>query len=106
MGDFVLNSLMTLYMTIFFAFLAGLFVLWGAQKLMPNSRNPWQTPLFILAGVAIIILVIWYVLEVLIGLPSPQQVVDIPAILLGLLISYGFQNAVITIKQRAASKKM
>jgi len=57
-----------------------------------------------LAGFAMVGLILWLLLQIVIGLPSLDQVVDLPAIFLGLLIAYGFQNAVITIKNRAKNK--
>ena len=51
-----------------------------------------------------IALILWLLLQILIGLPSLNQVVDLPAISLGLLIAYGFQNAVTAIKIRAKNK--
>ena len=98
---------MTFYQTIFLSFLVGISLIWLAAKFFKTSddnSNSWQRPLFILAGVAMIALILWLLLQILIGLPSLAQTVDLPAISLGLLIAYGFQNAVTAIKNRAKNK--
>ena len=98
---------MTFYQTIFLSFLIGISLIWLTTKIFPNdgtSRNTWQHPLFILAGIAMIALILWLLLQILIGLPSLAQTVDLPAISLGFLIAYGFQNAVTAIKNRAKNK--
>lgn len=46
----------------------------------------------------------WLLLQILIGLPSLAQTIDLPAIFLGLLIAYGFQNAAEALKLRAKNK--
>lgn len=51
-----------------------------------------------------IALILWLLLQILIGLPSLAQTVDLPAISLGLLIAYGSQSAVSAIKARAKNK--
>lgn len=95
-------SILTFYKTIFLSFLIGLSLIKIASKF--NKTAKWQHPLFMLAGFAMVGLILWLLLQILIGLPSLDQVVDLPAIFLGLLIAYGFQNAVITIKNRAKNK--
>ncbi len=98
---------MTFYQTIFLSFLVGISLIWLAAKLFKTSDDnisSWQRPLFILAGAAMIALILWLLLQILIGLPSLAQAVDLPAISLGLLIAYGFQNAVTAIKNRAKNK--
>lgn len=69
-----------------------------------KADKNWQSALFILAGFTIIGIILWLLLQILIGLPSLAQTIDLPAIGLGLLIAYGFQNAVEAIKQRAKNK--
>lgn len=98
---------MTFYQTILLSFLIGISLIWLTAKIFPKDgagRNTWQRPLFILAGIAMIALILWLVLQILIGLPSLAQTVDLPAISLGFLIAYGFQNAVTAIKNRAKNK--
>lgn len=98
---------MTFYQTIFLSFFVGISLIWLASKFFKSgddNSNSWQQPLFILAGAAMIALILWLLLQMLIGLPSLAQAVDLPAISLGLLIAYGFQNAVIAIQNRAKNK--
>ncbi len=98
---------MTFYQTIFLSFLVGISLIWLAAKFFKtdtDNSNSWQRPLFILAGAAMIALILWLLLQILIGLPSLSQTVDLPGISLGLLIAYGFQNAVTAIKTRAKNK--
>jgi hypothetical protein len=98
---------MTFYQTIFISFLIGISLIWLTSKLFKtNAEQPkrWQRPLFILAGGAMVALILWLLLQVLIGLPSLEQIVDLPGISLGLLIAYGFQNAVTVIRERAKNK--
>jgi RsiW-degrading membrane proteinase PrsW (M82 family) len=94
---------LTFYQTIFLSFLIGLALIWIAGRFWQTDKY-WQQPLFILAGGAMIALILWLLLQILIGLPSLDQVVDLPAISLGILIAYGFQNAVTAIKTRAKNK--
>jgi cell division protein FtsW (lipid II flippase) len=98
---------MTFYQTIFLSFLVGVGLIWLAAKFFKpdeDNSNSWQHPLFILAGAAMIALILWLLLQILIGLPDLAQAVDLPAISLGLLIAYGFQNAITAIKNRAKNK--
>jgi len=94
---------MSVYKTIALSFLIGISLIWIAAKLWPEGKN-WQSAIMALAGAIFIGVVLWLVLQVLIGLPSLAQTIDIPAILLGLLIAYGFQNAVHLIRERAKNK--
>lgn len=94
---------MTFYQTIFLSFLIGLTLIWIVGKFWQADKNR-QQPLFILAGAAMISLILWLLLQILIGLPSLAQTFDLPAISLGFLIAYGFQNAVTAIKIRAKNK--
>jgi len=94
---------LTFYQTIFLSFLIGLALIWIAGRFWQTDKK-WQQPLFVLAGGAMITLILWLLLQILIGLPSLDQVVDLPAISLGFLIAYGFQNAVAAIKNRAKNK--
>jgi len=94
---------LTFYQTIFLSFLIGLSLIWVARKIW-RTENNWQHSLITLSGIAIIGVISWLLLQILIGLPSLAQSIDLPAIFLGLLIAYGFQNAVIAIKIRAANK--
>ncbi|MBL4749075.1 MAG: hypothetical protein JKX71_00585 [Amylibacter sp.] len=95
--------ILTFYQTIFLSFLVGLGLIWAARKIWP-SENQWQHSLITLSGIAIISVISWLLLQILIGLPSLAQVIDLPAIFLGLLIAYGFQNAVTAIKLRSKNK--
>jgi RsiW-degrading membrane proteinase PrsW (M82 family) len=94
---------LTFYQTIFLSFLIGLSLIWAARKIWP-SENYWQHSLITLAGIAMIGVISWLLLQILIGLPSLAQAIDLPAIFLGLLIAYGFQNAAEALKLRAKNK--
>jgi RsiW-degrading membrane proteinase PrsW (M82 family) len=94
---------LTFYQTIFLSFLIGLFLIRITVKFHGSGKN-WQHPLFILAGFAMIGVILWLLLQILIGLPSLAQTIDLPGIFLGLLIAYGFQNAVTAIQARAKNK--
>ncbi|MFK5998261.1 MAG: hypothetical protein QM492_09140 [Rhodobacterales bacterium] len=94
---------MSAYPTIALSFLIGMCLIWIAAKLWPEGNN-WQNAILALAGAAFMGVVLWLILQVLIGLPSLAQTIDIPAILLGLLVAYGFQNAVHLIRERAKNK--
>jgi len=94
---------LTFYQTLFLSFLIGLSLIWAARKIWP-SENFWQHSLITLSGLAIIGVIGWLLLQILIGLPSLAQTIDLPAIFLGLLIAYGFQNAATAIKLRAQNK--
>jgi len=94
---------MSIYQTLGLSFLFGICLIFITARLWPEGKN-WQNAILALAGAAFLGVVLWLVLQVLIGLPSMAQVIDIPAILLGLLIAYGFQNAVHLIRERAKNK--
>jgi len=82
-------------------------MIWLTSKFFKtNTEQPkkWQRPLFILAGGAMVALILWLLLQVLIGLPSLEQTVDLPGISLGLFIAYGLQNAITVIRERAKNK--
>jgi biotin transporter BioY len=78
-------------------------VIWGSGKAWKTEKN-WQSSLLALAGIVMIVVILWLLLQVMIGVPSLAQTVDLPAIFLGLLIAYGFQNAVHTLRERAKNK--
>ena len=98
---------MTFYQTIFISFLIGISLIWLTSKFFKTNAEQlkkWQRPLFILAGSAMVALILWLLLQVLIGLPSLEQTVDLPGISLGLLIAYGFQKAITVMRERAKNK--
>lgn len=94
---------MPLYPTLIISFLVGILVIWGSGKIWKTEKN-WQSSLLALAGIAMIAVILWLLLQVLIGAPSLAQTVDLPAIFLGLLIAYGFQNAAHALQERAKNK--
>jgi hypothetical protein len=97
------SSPLTLYSTIFISFILGICAIWIAQKIWP-TQGSWQRSLLALSAFVMVCVILWFLLQILIGVPSLAQTVDIPAIGLGLLIAYGFQNAVVAIRNRAKSK--
>lgn len=96
-------TLLTLYQTIFLSFLVGLCAIWLAKRIIGEGKN-WQHSLLALSGLVMICVILWLLLQITIGLPSLAQTVDLPAIFLGLLIAYGFQNAVAALQSRAKNK--
>jgi hypothetical protein len=94
---------MPLYPTLFISFIVGMLVIWISGKYWNTGKN-WQSSLLALAGIVMIAVILWLLLQVLIGVPSLAQTVDLPAIFLGLLIAYGFQNAAYTLRERAKNK--
>ncbi len=94
---------MGFYQTVILAFCIGIAAIWIASKL-PMSENPLQRPLILLSGIAMIGVILWLLLQIFIGLPSLAQTVDLPAIGLGLLIAYGFENAKNALIERAKNK--
>jgi|GEM_PF-5241169 len=94
---------MGLYQTILVAFCFGMAAIWITSKL-PMSENPLQRPLVLLSGIAMIGVILWYLLQIFLGLPSLAQTVDLPGIGIGLLIAYGFDSAIKVIIERAKNK--
>lgn len=94
---------MSLYPTLIISFIIGMIVIWVSGKFWKTGKN-WQSSLLSLAGIVMIFVILWLLLQVLIGVPSLAQTVDLPTIFLGLLIAYGFQNAAHALQERAKNK--
>ncbi len=95
---------MGFYQTITLAFCIAICAIWVSRKLANGSKNPFQKPLILLSGIAMIAVILWLLLQIFIGLPSLAQTVDLPAVGLGMLIAYGFKNAATALKERAKNK--
>ena len=94
---------MGFYQTVILAFCTGMALIWNTSKL-PDTKKPLQRPLILLSGIAMIGVILWLLLQIFIGLSSLAQTVDLPAIGLGLLIAYGFENAKNALVERAKNK--
>ena len=94
---------LTFYQTLFVSFFVGICLIRIGAKFWRTEKN-WRHSLLTLAGFAMISVILWLLLQILIGLPSLAQTIDLPAIFLGLLIAYGFQNAASAIQARAKNK--